>query len=29
MLGHAAVLAAYAILGFYAAIVLTRRRLTR
>ena len=29
MLGHAAVLAAYAILGFYAAVVLTRRRLTR
>lgn len=29
MLGHAAVLATYAMVGFYAAVVLTRRRLTR
>ena len=29
LLLHAAVLAAYAMLGFYAAVVLTRRRLTR
>ncbi len=29
MLGHAAVLAAYAIVGFYVAVVLTRRRLLR
>lgn len=28
MIGHAAVLAAYAIVGFYVAVVLTRRRLT-